>query len=169
MQSFIAVGKIRKPFGLKGYTYIEPLTLDVNRFFDIKECFVGSNENSLIPLVIESVEPKGDKLTIKFKEYSDRSGIEKLTNFYIYIDEKYSIELPDNQYFMHQLIGLKVKDQNGNELGYVKNILELPAHNLLAIEYKNREVLVPHVNEFVISIDPINKVIVLNVIEGLFD
>ena len=169
MKSFIAVGKIRKPFGLKGYTYIEPLTLDVNRFSDIKECFVGLNEKSLIPLVIESVEPKGDKLTIKFKEYSDRSGIEKLTNFYIYVDEKYSIKLPDNQYFMHQLIGLKVKDEEGNELGYVKNILELPAYNLFAIEYKNREVLVPHVDEFVVSVDLVSKVIVLNVIEGLFD
>ena len=169
MQSFIAVGKIRKPFGLKGYTYVEPLTLDVNRFFDIKECFVGINEQSLIPLVIESVEPKGDKLTVKFKEHSDRNGIEKLTNFYIYIDEKYSIKLPANQYFMHQLIGLTVKDIEGNDLGYVKNILELPGHNLFAIEYKNREVLVPHVNEFVVSVDLVNKVIVLNVIEGLFD
>jgi 16S rRNA processing protein RimM len=169
LQSFIAVGKIRKPFALKGYTYIEPLTLDVNRFFDIKECFVGLNEKSLIPLVIESVEPKGDKLTIKFEEYSDRSGIEKLTNFYIYIDEKDSIKLPANQYFMHQLIGLQVKDEKENDLGYIKNIIELPAHNLFVIEYKNREVLVPHVDEFVISIDLASKLIVLNVIEGLFD
>jgi 16S rRNA processing protein RimM len=169
LQSFIAVGKIRKPFGLKGYTYIEPLTLDVNRFFDIKECFAGLNEKSLIPLVIESIEPKGDKLTLKFEEYSDRSGIEKLTNFYIYVDERYSIKLPDNQYFMHQLVGLKVKDEQGNDLGHIKSILELPAHNLFVIEYKSREVLVPHVDEFVVSIDMVNKIIVLNVIEGLFD
>ena len=168
MPDYIAIGKIRKPFGVKGFTYVEPLTTSVDRFYDLDECFVGLNEKTLQPIEIECVEPKGDKLTLKFKG-CDRTGIEKFTNSFIFVDSENSIKMPDEKLFFHQLIGLSVKDTNGNELGIVKSILELPNQSLLVIDYQGKEVLVPNVKEFVISTDMESKTLILNVIEGLFE
>lgn len=169
LRDFIAIGKIRKPFGVAGFTYVEPLTSSIERFYDLEECFIGLNDKSLQPLEIECVEPKGAKLTLKFKGCDDRTGVEKFTNFFIYVDSENSIKLPDGKLFLHELIGLSVKDGNGLDLGRITNVLEMPAHNVLVINHFGKEVLVPDVKEFVVSVDLKSKTLILNVIEGLFE
>lgn len=169
MRDYIVIGKIRKPFGVKGFTYVEPLTKSKDRFFELKECFIGLNEELLHTVEIESVEPKGDKLTIKFKNNDSRTDIEKYTNYFIYVDSKDAVKLPADKYFFHELEGLSVVDNNGNKLGVVKSIMEMPAQNLFVIDHMGKEVLVPDVEEFVLSIDMKSKTLVLNVIEGLFE
>jgi len=169
LRDLIAIGRIRKPFGVKGYTYIEPLTKNADRFFDLEECFIGLNEKNAQPFEIDDVEPKGDKLTIKFIGCDDRTEVEKITNFFIFVDSEDAIKLPENDFFSHQFIGLSVKDNNGKEYGVVKNILKLPAQDLFVIDYEGREVLVPNVKEFVISVNMESKTLILNVIEGLFE
>lgn len=169
MSGYIIVGKIRKPFGLDGFTFVEPLTFSVDRFFELQNCFVGDNENHLVPVTVQKVEIKGKKLIIKFEGKNSRTDIEKFTNHYIFIDEALSIKLPKGKYFFHQLIGLSVFDKEGNSLGVVKNILELPAHSVLVIDYFGKEVLVPNIKEFIHIVNISKKELVLNVIDGLFE
>lgn len=166
---YIAIGKIRKPFGLKGFTFIEPLTHSVDRFFDIEKCFLGLNEKFLQPVQIEEVELKGGKLTLKFEGFDDRTEVEKVTNYFLFVNEEDSVKPPDTGYFLHELSGLKVESKDGLNLGVVKNVLEMPAQNIIVINYNGKEVLVPKVDEFVVSIDLKKQKLVLNVIEGLFE
>jgi len=169
VHGYIIIGKIRKPFGVNGFTFVEPLTFSIDRFYDLRECFLGLDENFLVPVSIESIEFKGEKLTLKFKNLNTRTDIEKFVNHYIFIEEKDSIKLPEGKYFFYQLIGLSVFDEHGTRLGIVKNILELPAQSVLVIDHSGKEVLVPNIKEFVHSVDLEKKEIVLNLIEGLFD
>ena len=77
-------------------------------------------------------------------------------------------DLDDNYYFYSDLRGCKIYDNNGNELGIVKEIEEFPAQLTLRVSRKDKpDFFVPFIEQFIINVDIDNKRIIINVIEGL--
>ncbi len=74
--------------------------------------------------------------------------------------------LPEGEYWLQDLIGLKAVDEDGNELGTVHDILTLPAGKVYVIRGK-REILVPGVDEFVKEIDVDDGILKFHLIEGM--
>ena len=65
--------------------------------------------------------------------------------------------------------GCQVKLENKKEIGLVREIIQLPGQDLLAIDTANGEVLIPMVKQIIISVDIAAKLIVVNPPEGLLD
>ena len=78
---------------------------------------------------------------------------EKLVGAEIFLPEEESISLPEDTYFSHDLIGLEVVDLKHGKIGFVKEILEMGANDILVVRSKKREILIPAVAEYVKSVD----------------
>jgi 16S rRNA processing protein RimM len=79
--------------------------------------------------------------------------------------------LPPDQYYVHDLLGLRVETSGGQVLGSIKDILPTSGHDVYVVQEQGskREVLVPAVKAMVKRIDIAAGVLILDPIPGLFD
>lgn len=117
------------------------------------------------------------RLLVRFAGVTDRDAAERLSGELLYasVSEDETTDDPD-EFFDHQLVGLRVTGTDGSELGEVADVLHLPAQDVLAVRTPTevegvgsaREVLVPFVSEVVPTVDLANQLIVVDPPEGLF-
>jgi 16S rRNA processing protein RimM len=166
---FLVVGRIKKCFGLKGEVFVEPMTYSNERFKDLNKVFIGFNSDEVIETSVSSTTIRTNSVVLKFDTFNTRSEIENYIGSFIFVDSSNKIKLPEDKYFIHDLIGLTVEDNNGNPLGIINDVLILPANNVFVVEYNGKEVLIPDIKEFIKKVDLEEKKIVIDVIEGLFE
>ena len=109
-------------------------------------------------------------MLLKFKEAANRNAIEVLRNTLLMadIDMEQEAEYED-EYHVQQLIGCQVIDADGNLLGKLSDVLNLPGQDVLAVKTPRGEVLIPFVLEFVPEIDIAAKRIVVTPPAGLLE
>ena len=163
MDELIKIGKITAPVGVKGEVRVYPYTDKQTRFSAVKELFVGNT-----PAVIEGVRYQKDMVVIKLDICPDRNAAETLRGKELYLDRKNLWEIPEDTYFVRDLLGSVVKDEEGKVLGTLSDVIQNPAQDIYVIKDENgRESMVPAVKEFIKDVDTDNKIIVIHVIEGL--
>lgn len=154
---------------MKGEVIINPDTFDINRFFDLESVFVGHTEDTTETMIVETVRIQKTRPVVKFASIDSRDDAETLLNKNMYVDENQRIVLPEGHFFIHDLIGMSVYTIDDKFVGKVKDVLQLPAHNVYVIKYNEKEVMVPAVEEFIDLIDTENEIIRIKPIEGLLE
>jgi 16S rRNA processing protein RimM len=165
----IIVGKIRKCFGVNGEVSVESLSHSLSRFRKLKKVYLGFNQDKLFPTEVISCRINLQKVILKFSSFNNISEIQDFIGSYVFIDSADSIRPPEGKFFQHELLGLDIVDKNAVNYGVLKEILSLPAYDIYIIKYHNKDVLIPAIPEFIISVDLKNRKIVINVVDGLFD
>lgn len=107
MQNLLEIGQIVNSYGIKGFLKVVPFTDDVNRFKALKHIYIEKNKN-LKEVEIEEVKYHKNLVLIKLKGIDDINDAEKYKNSYIKIDRKDAVNLPENSYFIVDLIGMNV-------------------------------------------------------------
>ena len=158
MLQYLEIGQIVNTFGIKGELKINPFTDDINRFDELKSIFVVKNKE-LIPYEIETVRYHKNMVILKLKGINSMNEAEKLKGLYIKIDRKYAKKLPKGTYFIADLIGLEVYDENiyntgANDIYVVKNNL-------------GKQILLPGIPQVIKKVDLENKKIVVHLLNGL--
>lgn len=158
----VVIGKIVAPFGLKGEVKVVPFTDFPERFKEMDEACVGSEEAGEMRR-IESVRFHKGTILIKFEGVADITAAEELRGAEVRIRESDLVPLEEGSYYVHDLIGMDVLTTEGEDLGKVKEVLTGRANDV----YVTDRALVPAVKEFVKSIDLQKRQIVVEPIEGL--
>jgi 16S rRNA processing protein RimM len=85
------------------------------------------------------------------------------------VDEANLVKLPDNHFFIHDLIGSRViKDDK--EFGIIKDVLQYPANDVYVIEDSlGKEILLPAIHRFIKSFDNVEKILRLKAGEDLYE
>lgn len=168
-RDLLAVGSIVKALGLKGDVVVRPLTDVPDRFRTLKAVWLGSDAMSVAPGRIEGVSVERRGVRIKFVGIEDRTAAEKLCGKLVFIDEADAIRLPAGRYFVHDVIGLSVRDEHGNDLGIVADVLRYPANDVYVVRGRGREMMIPAVKEFVLAIDIAARAMTVRLIEGMVE
>lgn len=165
---YIKIGRIINTHGIKGELKIYPLTDNINRFDDLKTVYLGDNK---IKAEVESVKYHKEMVIIKLKEFNNINEVLKFKDDFIYIDQEDRVELPEDHYFIFDIIGCTVFDRESNKIGIVTDVIQSASNDVYVIkdEEKNKEYLIPAVKEFIINIDIDKKEIVLDPIEGMIE
>lgn len=139
------------------------------RFKKLKQIHLGRHSDDTKTVTVEyvRVEPRGIRL--KFIETPDRNGAETLVGSLLFVREEQRIKPKKGSHFIHDVIGLRVIDDEENDLGVVKDVLRFPGQDLYVIESNGREWMIPAVKEFVISIDVSEKTMKVRLIDGLME
>ncbi|MDK2822153.1 MAG: rRNA processing protein RimM [Clostridia bacterium] len=163
----IKIGQILTTHGHKGEVKVFPLTDDPNRFDDLKFVFLNLPDG-YTKMHINSVKYHKNFVILKLKEITDMSAAEKLRNIYICVQEEQLITLPEDHYFIFQLIGLEVYE-NEKYLGKVKDVIQTGSNDVYIVQGNKKEVLIPALKTVVKNIDLQTKKMFVELPEGLVD
>ena len=167
MLQYLEIGQIVNTFGIKGELKINPFTDDINRLDELKSMFVVKNKE-LIPYEIETVRYHKNMVILKLKGINSMNEAEKLKGLYIKIDRKYAKKLPKGTYFIADLIGLEVYDENSNLLGSIDDIYNTGANDIYVVKNNlGKQILLPGIPQVIKKVDLENKKIVVHLLNGL--
>ncbi len=166
-QEYFEIGQIVNTFGIKGFVKVNPFTDDMERFAELKSVLVVKNKE-LIEMQIEEIKYQKNVVLIKFKGIEDINMAEKYKGCYIKIKRENARKLPKDTYFIADLIGMQVYDEQGNLLGKVNDIYNNKVHDIYVIKDDlGKQILLPSTKEVIKQIDMDNDRIVVHLIEGL--
>ncbi|MDD3168024.1 MAG: ribosome maturation factor RimM [Eubacteriales bacterium] len=161
----IKVGQAVNVVGLKG-------ELKVYHYSDYKERF-----EELTKIYLENTQYKitgvrylKDMVILKLQGIDDRTEAEKHKGEDIYIDKEDIRVLPEDTYYIFDLIGLSVVDEQGSRIGTVSDVIQNRAQDLYEVERENtNKFLIPAVDEFILKIDMDSRTMTVKLIEGLME
>jgi len=166
----LVVGRIGRAHGIRGEVGVEVRTDDPDlRFADGARLATDPPERG--PLTVVATRWHSGRLLVRFKGLDDRTAAENLrgTMLVIEVDESERPQDPD-EFYDHQLVGLRVITTAGDEVGEVAEVLHLPAQDVLAIKRTDGvEVLVPFVQELVPAVDLDRGSVTVDPRPGLLD
>ena len=166
-QEYFEIGQIVNTFGIKGFVKVNPFTDDMERFAELKSVLVVKNKE-LIEMQIEEIKYQKNVVLIKFKGIEDINMAEKYKGCYIKIKRENARKLPKDTYFIADLIGMQVYDEQGNLLGKVNDIYNNNVHDIYVIKDDlGKQILLPSTKEVIKQIDMDNDRIVVHLREGL--
>lgn len=160
---FTEIGRIGRPKGLDGVVRFMPNELFNTGIFDQTDLFYIRNERSdLIPIRIEEfqTESKKNQLSffVKFDMITNRSEAEMSMNRAIFTEKALISQYLHSEMDEESLTGYTLF-WDGVEFGVVLDIMDNPAHPILEVKHGIGTVLIPQVDEFIESVDHLEKVI----------
>lgn len=169
MEDLLQVGIITSTHGVRGEVKVYPTTDDPRRFRRLKEVVLDTGREK-INLEIEGVKFFKQFVILKFKGLDNINDIEKYRQKSLYVTRKNAVRLQRDEYFIADLIGLKVQDEDGTELGTVKDVIETGANDVYEVEMVDgRSLLLPAIKQCILNVDVENGMMQVHVLEGLLD
>ena len=155
MEDFFRIGVITRPHGVLGEMKVYPVTDDIKRFKGMKEILMGPPEGQkgdLSTVKVEGVRFQKNMVLLKLSGIESPEEARKLSQYQLYVKREDAIPLSDGEYYVSDLIGLTVLSEKGEKLGILKDVLKTAANDVYVVKGE-REILVPAVKEYVLSID----------------
>lgn len=167
MKKKLEVGQIVNTFGIKGLVKVYPYVNNVTRFNNLKYVYAKSKKEEK-KLEIEEVKYQKNMVLLKFKGVETVEEAEKLRNNYLEIDRSDAIPLEEGEFFIADLIGLKVFLDTGEKLGILEDIYNTGSKDIYVVKDKlGKSYLLPYIDEVIKKIDLDNSKIIVHIIEGL--
>ena len=167
MNDYFLIAKIDSVFGKKGFVKIFSFSDYPNRFLILNKVFIDFFNDKKVFFVEKAVKNKSNIL-LKFKNFNSPDDVKILIGKNIFVDEDNVIKLPENHFFIHDLIGSKVY-RNNSEFGIIVDVLSYPANDVYVIDSKGKEFLIPAALDFFESYDSKNKILILKAGDSLYD
>lgn len=160
----IQIGQIVNAVALKGevkvYNYSDP-----DRYDHLKSVLVENERYE-----ISKVRYQSGMVILKLRTVDDRNAAEALKGKYLYVLESELPELPEDTYYIKDLIGMAVVDQNGETVGELKDVIQNSAQDVYEIRKPDGKLgYIPAVSQFVGEVDMDARIIHVTLIEGLLD
>jgi len=169
MEEILQVGIISSTHGVRGEVKVYPTTDDVRRFKRLKEVILDTGKEQ-ITLEIESVKFFKQMVILKFKGIDNINDVEKYRQKSLYVTRKNAVRLSRDEYFIADLMGLKVIDESEEEIGILREVMETGANDVYVIDMKDgRELLLPAIKQCVLQVDVESGFIKVHVLDGLLD
>lgn len=170
MNDRLRVGVIVKPHGLKGEVKVYPTTDDVKRFSKLNQVYLYDDFDKMIESVkIVSSKYKEPFVIVKFDEYDDINKIVNLLKLNIYIDRKDALPLQDGEYYICDLVGCEVYDEDNKKIGNVTNVIKTGANDVYEVDIDIKKIYIPVIPQCIKNVDIKNKKIIVNLLKGILD
>ncbi len=166
--SCFELGHITGKNGLKGGVQV---FLDVDKpiqYNNLESVFVEVHQK-LVPFFIESIRITNKKAVIHFEDVNTVEEAETLINSRLYLPLSELPDLGKKGFYFHEIIGFAVNDKHYGPVGLVTGVYNNPAQDLLGVDHKGTEILVPVIDEIILKVDKTNRVLYTDLPEGLLE
>lgn len=160
----VVVGFIGRAHGLRGEVIVQNRSDNPERWLPSSVVMLGDGRS----LTVETVRPQGgNRLIVRFREAPDRAAAE-LLHGEVTVPESSLPELPDGQWWAHQIEGCEVVTESGRRLGAVVEVVPNPANDLwVAVDERGQETIVPALGDLLVKVDPSARRILVKDVPGL--
>jgi 16S rRNA processing protein RimM len=164
-EGYVAVARIMRPWGLRGEMKVESLTdFPEERFEPGAHVWLSGVERS-----VEYARSHKGALQLKLSGIDDAAAAETFRNQLVEVPESALHALEEDEYYHHELVGMRVHASDGADLGSVSEVLPTGGNAVLVVRGPRGEVLVPFVDEVVRSVDREAETITVDLIDGMLD
>lgn len=166
-EQYITIGEIVNTQGIKGDVRVFPITDFPERFAKTKRITVLL-KNSRKEFTIERTWEHKQFIIIKFAEIADMTAAEKLKGGLLQITKEELAPLPKDNFYIFEIIGLKVFDEQRQELGTVIDVLQTGANDVYVVKgNEGKEILIPALKFVVKKVDIAAGIMEVELPEGL--
>lgn len=169
MEERLQVGVISSTHGVRGEVKVFPTTDDMTRFKKLKEVILVTEKTEKI-LKITSVKFFKQFAILKFEGIDTLNDVEEYKGAGLFVTRKNAVKLNKDEYFIADLIDLKVVDEYDNELGTLTDVMKTGANDVYIVKNEEgKELLFPAIKECILDIDFKAKKMTVHVMDGLLD
>ena len=159
-EPFVELGKIVGVWGVKGWLKLHSYTRDRADIANYTNWWLADNRNGHQAEKVDvlTCRSQGAGVVAQLADISDRETAAALTGKLILVKSGELPELPNDQFYWRQLIGLRVVNErlDNSEIGELKSILETGANDVLVVKNAvagEADVLIPYTKEVVLEVD----------------
>ena len=164
---FITIGKVVSTQSNKGEVNVFSLTDSTDRFKKLDTVFLR-NSNSRTKFNIEKIRIKENTVILKLKDIENIQEAKIIVGSFLEVERENAVKLPKDTYFLFEIIGLEVYDENNIFLGKVENVISTGSNDVYIVKDKNKkELSIPAIREVVKNIDLEKKRITIKMVDGL--
>lgn len=166
----IKIGKIVNAVALRGEVKVYHYS-DYKERFDELDSILLEHKGKYEEYEIEAARYQKEMVILKLKGVSDRNAAEALKERDIYITEADLRELPEDTFYVRDLIGCRALNaEDESQIGIITDVLQNTAQDIYKIELASgKEALIPAVAQFVKEVDTTQKFVKISLIPGFID
>ncbi|MCF8373018.1 MAG: ribosome maturation factor RimM [Bacteroidales bacterium] len=167
--NFVEIGTVRKSHGVNGAISIEMKDQKISIADEVDFLFLEI-EGGLVPFSIDEMDIRGNSIVVELIEIVNKEKAAELSGYKAYIsNEDLFFEESDTGYSMHSFVGFQISDKNKGLLPEITDLIEYPNNPVFEIILNGISVMIPAREELIELVDRENKILHLNLPEGLID
>ena len=167
MVEYLQIGEIIKAHGIKGELSVLPLTDDPARFRDLRNVFLDIN-GKYEEYELQYSNISTNTIVVKLKGIDDRDRAEGLKGKYLSVHRSEAVTLPENSFFICDIMECEVYDEARGLLGIVSNVWQTGSNDVYEVRNaEGKSILIPALKDIFLNIDTKAKMITVRLPEGL--
>ena len=166
MEDLLKVGVITTTHGVRGEVKVYPTT-DPERFPELDYVLLDTGREKR-KLEIEKVRFFKNLMILKFKGIDNINDIEMYKQRELWIPREEGQDLEEDEYYIADLIGMKVVLEDGSSFGTLTDVMETGANDVYVVENgEGEEILLPAIRECILDVDVEKNVMTIHLMKGL--
>jgi len=172
--ALLLVGRVGKAHGVHGEVKVIPETDDPHRLAGLTTVFLGQRPGATVSRTVASVRfqqtKRGLIAVFKLEDVDTREAATALGRQGVFAREEELPPLDEDEFFIHDLVGLQAVTDQDKPIGTIEDVLEGPAHPIFVVHRPGQpDAMIPVVSAFIAEIDLDAGQVVVRPIEGLLD
>lgn len=168
-EQYVTIAEIVNTQGHKGMIRAVIHTDFPERFRKLKEVSILHNRDRFTYHISHTYRYK-QFIVIKFEEVQNMNEAEKLKGALIQIPKEDAVQLPEGSYYIFDIIGMRVSNLDGKELGEIVDVIKTKANDVYIVKPKDgKQILIPALKTVVREIDIKNRKMMVELPEGILD
>ena len=167
MEDLLQIGVITTTHGVRGEVKVFPTTDDPMRYKKLKQVILDTGKEQ-IELEVAGARFFKNLVILKFKGIDNINDVEQYRQKSLYVTRENAVPLGENEYFIADLIGLKVVSDEGEELGELSDVLQTGANDVYVVSKENTpDLLIPAIRDCIRQVDIENGTMQVHLLAGL--
>ncbi|MGN7355979.1 ribosome maturation factor RimM [Paenibacillus sp. SAF-054] len=169
-QTLMNVGKIVNTHGIKGEIKVLPHTdfPEIRFAADNELLLVPADGKAPLPVTVQSSRFHKNMYIVKLVGYDNINDVEKFKGSMLKVTQEDLVELPENEFYFHQIVGCQVETDEGQDLGVITEILTPGANDVWVVKSPDgKSILIPYIDDVVLEVNVTDKKVRVHLMEGL--
>lgn len=167
---YLLLGEVLRPHGVRGELRIRVMTDYPERIAKLKTVFLAESPKAekVTPYQVHGMRMNKGFGLLQLREITNRDQAERLRGLFVLVDIANAVPLEEGEFYLYQLIGLKVVTSLGETLGTLTEVLETGANDVYIVDSpQHGEILIPVIPETIVATNIDEGVLIVNLPEGL--
>ena len=148
------IGAVSSAHGVRGEVRVFPMTDDPTRYKKLRQVIVQKKNGAEETLAVESARFFKNMVLLKWKGIDTRDDAEAYRGSALFVPREEAVPLKENEYFIADLIGLTVFEEDGSALGELTDVLQTGANDVYEVTTPGKKkLLIPAIKECILTVD----------------
>ena len=165
----LLIGKIQATQGIRGQLRVIPFAGDASSISKLKSVMIKSPTGAMEIFPVVSAKAHGKRVILTLKPFDNINQVLHLVGRELYAEREALPDLPSDEFYWSDLLGLEVVTEEGEALGELVDIIETGSNDVYVVRLDGREVLIPALEDVVLSVDLGANRMTVSLPEGLLD